>query len=590
MFRSIRWRIAIPFVILIIAVTVFIGLHTIDVVRDNYLRTLEESMLTLARLIGDEISSGTAIVSENGEFRTMILEKAALIKMRISFIQQDGTVLVDSAMDADLMDNHANRPEVALALSGKEGISIRHSATLVYDMFYAAVPVQLEAGEVGVVRLALPLIEIEEKIAELQRVWLLTAIFVSVAAIALAALVSQQISKPLRDLTKNVTNFSGTEDYKAFPKTMQKNEIELLKISFDNMSSSIQEKIQVLERESSKLNAIMEEVKDGIVIVDSTNKIQLINLAAKQIFGIENEHPEDFSLVEVTRIHQIIDMVEKCRATGQLQTDSFEVMRTKRFVQATALANFQSLPGLIVLVFHDLTQQRRTEVLRREFISNVSHELRNPLSVIKLLTETLHDGAIDNPEQAAHFLEQIEQEVDSLTLLVNELLELSRVESGKLPLQLEPTHPKQIITHAVERLSIQAQHNLIEFNLSVSEDLPQIMADTQRLEQVLVNLMHNAIKFSPTGSRVTISAREVGEDIQFCVEDKGVGIAPSDLEHIFERFYKVDRSRSDTGTGLGLSLSRHLVLAHGGKIWAESELGVGSRFYFTIRKITSVNN
>jgi len=590
MFRSIRWRIAIPFVFLIIAVTVFIGLHTIDVVRDNYLRTLEESMLTLARLIGDEISSGTAIVSENQAFRTMILEKATLIKMRISFIQQDGTVLVDSAMDADLMDNHANRPEIALALAGKEGISIRHSATLEYDMFYAAVPVQLEAGEVGVVRLALPLIEIEEKIEELQRVWLLTAFFVSVAAIALAALVSQQISKPLRDLTKNVTNFSGTEDYKAFPKTMQKNEIELLKISFANMSSSIQEKIEVLERESSKLNAIMEEVKDGIVIVDSTNKIQLINLAAKQIFGIKNEHPEDLQLVEVTRIYQIIEMVEKCRETGQLQTDSFEVMRTKRIVQATALANFQSLPGLIVLVFHDLTQQRRTEVLRREFISNVSHELRNPLSVIKLLTETLHDGAIDNPEQASHFLEQIEQEVDSLTLLVNELLELSRVESGKLPLQLEPTQPKQIITQAVERLSIQAQHNLIEFNLSVSEDLPQIMADTQRLEQVLVNLMHNAIKFSSTGSSVTISAREVGDDIQFCVEDEGVGIAPSDLEHIFERFYKVDRSRSDTGTGLGLSLSRHLVLAHGGKIWAESELGVGSRFYFAIRKITIVNN
>jgi len=249
MFRSIRWRIAIPFVILIIAVTVFIGFHTIDVVRDNYLRTLEESMLTLARLIGDEISSDNLVVSENQAFRTMILEKAVLIKMRISFIQQDGTVLVDSAMDANLMDNHSNRPEIALALSGKEGISIRHSATLVYDMFYAAVPVQLEAGEVGVVRLALPMIEIEEKIAELQRVWLLTAFFVSVAAIVLAALVSQQISKPLRELTKNVTNFAGTDTEKAFPKKMQKNEIELLAISFKNLSSSIQEKIQVLEFE-----------------------------------------------------------------------------------------------------------------------------------------------------------------------------------------------------------------------------------------------------------------------------------------------------------------------------------------------------
>lgn len=584
MFRSIRWRIAIPFVILIIGIMGFIAIYTSDLVRNSYLNPLQDNMQKIARLIGDQISSDYQAVPEDPGLSTMIMEKAELLGMRITFIENDGTVLIDTAMDPNLMENHSDRPEISQALAGNNGSSIRFSDTLGYEMLYVAVPVQFVSSENGVIRLSIPLNDIESKIAELQRVWMVLALFLSVFAIALSALVSHQISKPLRELTKRVTHFAGTKLDKAFPKYMQKNEIELLTISFKNMALSIQEKIEVLERESSKLNAIMQEVRDGIVIVDDRNEIQLINLAAKQLFDFDYDHKEGLSLVEVTRLHQVVELVEKCRETGQIQSNTFEILRTKRFVQATALANFQSLPGLIVLIFHDLTQQRRTEGIRREFISNVSHELRNPLSVIKLLTETLQDGAIDDPKQAQHFLEQIEQEVDALSLLVNELLELSRVESGALTLNLSPTQPQEIILHAVERLSLQAQHNSIILDIRVADNLPLIMVDSKRLEQVLVNLIHNAIKFSPPGSKIIISAEEKGDFIQYSVEDEGIGISASDLEHIFERFYKVDKSRSDSGTGLGLSLSRHLVLVHGGKIWAESELGVGSRFFFTVKK------
>jgi two-component system phosphate regulon sensor histidine kinase PhoR len=229
-----------------------------------------------------------------------------------------------------------------------------------------------------------------------------------------------------------------------------------------------------------------------------------------------------------------------------------------------------------------LTEVRKFETVRRDFISNISHELRTPLASLKALTETLQDGAIDAREVAVRFLNRIEAEVDSLVVMVGELLELTKIESGRVPIELAPVKPGELLTQAFQRMHAQAEREGIIMQIVPGDELPQIYADAPRLLQVLINLIHNAIKFTPSGGQIELSAYQQAENVTFCVSDTGTGIPREDRARIFERFFKGDRSRSGGGTGLGLSIAKHTIEGHRGKIWVESEEGRGSRFYFSI--------
>jgi two-component system phosphate regulon sensor histidine kinase PhoR len=235
-----------------------------------------------------------------------------------------------------------------------------------------------------------------------------------------------------------------------------------------------------------------------------------------------------------------------------------------------------------LLLVQDLTRVRRLETVRRDFISNISHELRTPLASLKALTETLQNGALADPQAGPRFLGRINAEVDALTQMAQELLDLSRIESGQVELILSPIAPKDLLGSATDRMKMQAERAGLKLSITCEDDLPNIHADKSRLEQVLVNLIHNAVKFTKPGGEVALEAESVSSGIRFAVRDTGVGIPEESLSRIFERFYRVDRSRTGSGTGLGLSISKHIVEAHGGRIWAESEEGRGSTFYFEI--------
>ena len=225
---------------------------------------------------------------------------------------------------------------------------------------------------------------------------------------------------------------------------------------------------------------------------------------------------------------------------------------------------------------------RRLETVRRDFISNVSHELRTPLASMKALAETLQEGALEDPPAARRFILRMETEIDNLTQLVNELLELSRIESGKVPLSFQRVQPCDLLQPAYERMILQAERAALELHLDCQPELPAVFADPDRITQVLINLVHNAIKFTQPGGKIILSAYQDKDHIVFFVKDTGVGIARKDLGRIFERFFKADRARSGGGTGLGLSIARHMIESHGGYIWAESEEGVGSTLYFSL--------
>jgi two-component system phosphate regulon sensor histidine kinase PhoR len=263
-----------------------------------------------------------------------------------------------------------------------------------------------------------------------------------------------------------------------------------------------------------------------------------------------------------------------------MQSESVEVPTRHQFLQLVVIPD-QHTSGSLLLV-QDLTRLRRLETVRRDFVSNLSHELRTPLASLKALAETLQEGALDDPPAAHRFVDQIQIEVDALTQMASELLELSKIESGRFALDLSPIMPPDLLHSACRRMQLQAERADLDLRVEYTPDLPTVMVDSQRLEQVLVNLIHNAVKFTRPGGQVILLAEPVDGEVRFAVRDTGIGIPADEVSRIFERFYRVDKSRSGSGTGLGLSIAKHIVEAHKGKIWAESDEGQGSTFYFTI--------
>ena len=338
-----------------------------------------------------------------------------------------------------------------------------------------------------------------------------------------------------------------------------------------------------LEAERARLAAVLDRMTDGVLIADAGGHIQFANPAAERIFT-GGQPALGRTVVEVLRQHQLVEAWRRSRETHEAQEESLELPGARQFLQFVVLPDPET--GGCLLLVQDLTRLRRLETVRRDFVSNVSHELRTPLASLKALTETLRDGALEDPKAATRFLGRIETEVDALTQMASELLELSRIESGQVPLELKKVKPSRLLHSAGERMRAQTERAGLALRVEAPDNLPEVRADTARLEQVLVNLIHNAVKFTRPGGEVLLSADVEGEFVRFSVCDTGVGIPEEDLPRIFERFYKADRARSGGGTGLGLSISRHLVEAHGGRIWAESTEGRGSTFYFTIPTLT----
>jgi two-component system phosphate regulon sensor histidine kinase PhoR len=580
MFHSIRWRIAFPYVSLILITMLALGAYISSFVRQTYLNDLESKLAAEARLIGDVITPDLASAGSLPNLDAQAKYWDDILKARVTIIAPDGTVWGESQQDRATMTNHSDRPEVIQALATGEGSSIRYSQTLGIDMMYTAVTVLKNNVPLALVRVALPLQQVNANIASLQRVLIAVTVLVTVIALLLAVIIAGRISRPVRSLTQSAWKLASSDPVNQ-PITSSSDEIGQLAQVFNLMSTRMSGQINDLETERVTLDAVLQKMTDGVLIVDELGRVQLVNPAAIKIFSITQPEPIGKPLIEVIRHHQPEEMWQRCRATGEAQQVDFEVGH-RLSLQGIATSLSPAISGSTLLLFQDLTRQRQTEAMRRDFISNVSHELRTPLAALKALTETLQSGALEDPPAAHRFLEQMETEVDSLSLMVNELLELSRIESGRVPLNIEPTPPLDIVNPAVDRLRLQAERAGLTLSIECADDLPAVLVDATRVQQVVVNLLHNAIKFTPAGGQVTVNVTRQNQDVRFAISDTGIGIDAEDLPRIFERFYKVDRSRATSGTGLGLAIARHLVEAHGGKIWAESEVGKGSTFYFTI--------
>jgi two-component system phosphate regulon sensor histidine kinase PhoR len=580
-FHRIRWRIAIPYILLIVGGLAGLTLYLAGFVRATYLANLRARSASQARLLAEVVTPRLVEEGPRAELTALFGEYAAILGARLTLIGADGIVLADSHEDPTRMDNHLFRPEVQQALALGEGSSVRLSKTLGYEMLYVAVPIRAHGAMQGVMRVALPLDQVERDVAHLRRTLLVALGVTAGVALLLALVIAERTARPVRLLTETVTRLAaGDLQARLLPTT--RDEVGALTRAFNQMADRLRETINGLEQERSRLSAVLEHMADGVLIVDGEGRVRLVNPAAARILGVEVAQALGRTFAQVVRDEEIITLWRRCRAGEGQQVAIVEKGRRGPFLQTIVTPLDDGGAGDSLVIFQDLTRVRQLETVRRDFISNISHELRTPLASLKALTETLRDGALEDPSAARRFLERMDAEVDALTQMVQELLELSRIESGQVPLQLAAVAVQEVVEPPVERLRPQAERAELRLEVALPPDLPPVLADAERMQQVVSNLVHNAIKFTPAGGQVIVSARAEGDHVIISVADTGIGIPADSLPRIFERFYKANIAHSGQGTGLGLAIAKHLVQAHGGRIWAESVEGQGSTFSFSL--------
>lgn len=392
------------------------------------------------------------------------------------------------------------------------------------------------------------------------------------------------LRRPARTI-KAVTEVSrqlaaGQWQYRAPPPAAA--ETGELAAAFNRMAAALKSTVQQLSAERNTLSAVLDTMADGVIVTEPSGRVLLLNPAARELLNIQREPAEGALLIELVSDNEIHRLVNQCQAEQRRQQGEAAMFYPRRYISAIATPLAESSARGVLLTLHDLTRIRQVETSQKEFVSNVSHELRNPLAAIKALVETLESGAWEDPEIAADFLGRMRRDVDRINGLVNDLLELSRMESGQFVIKAEPGPLAPLALGVMAQFQAMAAAQGIALEVDLPADLPLLAVDAEQISQALVNLVENALKFTPPPGKVSIAARALPEEVEVQVKDSGVGVAPQHLPHLFERFYKVDRSRRDGGSGLGLAIVKQSIAAHGGRIAVTSREGEGCVFTFTL--------
>jgi len=507
---------------------------------------------------------------------------------RITVVDTSGTVLGDSDEDPAYMDNHATRPEIAAALQGKVGAETRYSRTLQEEMMYVALPLYDGDRIVGSVRSAISTSSIDKTIRAITWKIVGFGLAVSFLVAVVSLLISRKISLPLEELRHGAESFAGGDLDKPLSVSGSL-EIAELADTMNKMAKQLDERIRTVVQQGEELEAILSSMVEGVLAVGSDSRILRINSAAERLLEINAGASADKPLEEVLRKADLLRFIRTC--LNEMRPIEGEISLfsggRERFLQAhgTPLENFDKEKSGVLVVLNDITRLRRLETLRRDFVANVSHELKTPVTAIKGAAETLLGGASETPHERNRFTAIVLQQADRLGEIIEDLLSLSHieqeVETGGIPLQWN--HLRPTLENAIETCDLEARKKDIRINLFCSHEL-QAKINPNLMEQAIVNLLTNAVKYSEPSQKIVLDASVLNNRIMIKVQDWGCGISPEHLPRLFERFYRIDKARSRKlgGTGLGLSIVKHIAQAHGGEVKVHSTPGEGSVFTLII--------
>ena len=579
--RRLFFQIFPSFLLIILIIVIALSWYVSSSLKSFYLDETSSKLEARANLVREYILKKNLLNSK--DLIEECQELAVLSNTRITVVSKNGKVLADSDENPYSMDNHSDRWEIIEALNGRTGTSVRYSYTLNQDMMYLAIPVYEKDVIIAVVRLSFPLIFIEETLWQIQKRIIIGGIIIAILAAFVSFFISRRISRPLERIRKGAERFArGKFDKKLYGRGSV--EISSLAETLNTMAKQLDERIRTLSKQRNEQEAMLRSMVEGVIAVDMDERIILINKAAGNFFQISAKDCSKKLISEVIRNTSLQEFIRYALKSNKRTKTEITIFQEKDLVLEIRGSALQDVKGNQIgtlIVMNDITQFRQLESMRSEFVANVSHELKTPITSIKGFVETLQDGEVKDPDKIIQFLDIIAKQTDRMNAIIDDLLKLSRIEQQKesSDIQLSQNKICDIIIGAVQDCKSQTAQKRISINIDCDDNLSANI-NPLLLRQAIINLVDNSIKYSDTGSNIEITVFEKKKKIVISVRDWGCGISNEHHHRLFERFYRVDKARSHGlgGTGLGLAIVKHIAAIHNGKVSVESESGKGSTF------------
>jgi two-component system phosphate regulon sensor histidine kinase PhoR len=592
--KRLLWQLFLSYLVITLISLVAATWYASQSVKNSLLHEIEADLNTRALLFESLILDHFETPTGSG-IDSFSKKLGAAASTRFTVILPWGKVVADSAEDPSKMDNHADRPEIIQALNSGRGASARYSPTLKKEMMYVAVPMKKDDRTVAVVRASLPLSAIDETLRGIEVKIALAGLLIAAVAAVLGLLVFRRIRKPIGEMKKGAEAFARGE-FQHRLALSEWEEMSGLGETMNQMAAELRERINTITSQRSELEAVLSSMVEGVIAVDMEERILSMNQAAGEIFECHSREAEGRSIQEMIRNPDFQKLVSEGLASDTpVEKDVVFYAREEERVLSgytTLLKDAEGSRKGILVVLNDVTRLRKLENVRRDFVANVSHEIKTPITAIKGFVETLRDGAAKSPEEADRFLRIVEKHVERLEAIVEDLLSLSRIEGeeerGEIVLEYRPV--KEAVSAAVQAVQVKGESKNISLRISCGEEV-KARINCPLIEQAIVNLLDNAIKYSEPGKEVRVDVEDRANEILIHVHDRGCGIERAHLDRLFERFYRVDKARSRKlgGTGLGLAIVKHIMQAHGGSVSVKSQPGVGSTFTLSLPGKASPN-
>lgn len=566
------YKVFLTYMLIVALSMIIVGFQGARQIKARLVDGIEANLLKHA-----EIIDSTASLEEIAD---TVKGLAEITDARITVIDVTGKVLADSEADASAMDNHIHRTEIQEANLKGRGSATRFSRTRQIDMLYVAVPIKSEAGFSGYVRIARPLSEITRSIHELVLLIFQTFTLIGVLSFLISFVFASRFVSPIQEMVRHTRNLQEGEKFGTLLIDSQ-DEMGQLARNINYIVSELEEKVKSATEEKGKLEAVLGSMAGGVLILDKDDRIESLNAACERIMSVQESDITGKTPIEAFRNVELQKAIDRFRHTSPPAPQDIYLDMEGTTILDGHISPVQGLPGdekKTMIVFHDVTRLKQLEKVRSDFVANVTHEIKTPLTAIVGFVETLRDGALDERETALGFLGVIDDHARRLNRLVDDLLIISAIELGEKKLEFETLSVDGIIESVVPLVEQAAKAKKITIGVDIPPDVNSLRGDRDSLGQILLNVLNNAVKFTPEGGSISVTASTVDEGVVIRVEDTGIGIPKNEIPRLGERFYRVDkmRSRELGGTGLGLSIVKHLMDAHGGMVQIESQVGRGT--------------